>query len=201
MKSNVRLPEKSSAGRQELDVRDAVPLGFVSSGAEHGWRPIDGGHRSGVSGGSTRQRNDEPAGTAAVLQDGAGIEVRAQLQLDRPEHRRDERIAALEEGALVFGREVLAQELRRGEDREVRFSSSEAFPAWIGIVRHRSLRLHGNPRNHVADLQRLDDLFPVSHLAEDGVLPVEVRPIRQRHVELTVGLSRVAEMRHARQRP
>ena len=136
MKSNVRSPEKSCRGRLEFDVRHAMPLGFLPGGREHRGRPIDGGHRSGVPGRAARQRNGEPAGAAAVLEDRARIEVRAELQLDGAEHRRDERVAALEERALPFGGEVLAKELRRGEDREIRLASREALPAWIRVVRH-----------------------------------------------------------------
>ena len=127
---------KELRGRLEFHIRHAMPLGFLPGGREHRGRPIDRGHRAGVPGRAARQRNGEAADAAAVLEDRARVEIRAELQLDGAEHRRDERIAALEERALPFGGEVLAKELRRGENREIRLASREALPAWIRVVRH-----------------------------------------------------------------
>src|SRR5688572_9892705 len=51
--------------------------------------------------------------------------------------------------------------------------------------------------DQVADLQRFDHVFPARHLAEHGVLPVEIGTSVQCQIELAVRLRWIAHMCHA----
>ena len=163
----MRGAANSSGGVWNVDVPEAAALGFAPRQIQHDGRPIDRRHRAGA----LRQRQREPAQAAAVLERRHRRELRRQAGVDDAEHPRHEGLAAREELALVLGREVGAEELRVGDDREVRLARRERLPARVGA----SKLTHWRLKIASADSRIGDCRVPIGALLERRQIPIDSR--------------------------
>ena len=145
--------------REEGDVVHAARVGFRAGGAQHCGRAVDGGHPPGAAASALGERNRQPAGAASVLQDVGGRKIRREAQLNRCPHEVDQRLAALEELAAALVRQVRAEELCVGENREVGLARVVGR-FWF---RHKQIKMQPrSPRRHEESFSSCFRVFVVA---------------------------------------